>query len=296
MSSSRASSVSKGKRNSSSAGPPSPAANGDNGAAKRRKTNSLRENSLKELRKDRNIVHVIFAIDQSGSMRTDDVKKAGGKATRWTSVFDCAEEFVKVQASSGSASTLGDVVFSLILWDDDARTIFQREPLLNSGEVPGTAGTHVRSKLIQARDKERPRGGTVFASAFREIRRLAEEDRKQSKGSKSCTYTKRYRPTLSPHTHADLGSHLGPVPFCDVHDLLLLASISGPHPARTKPLSKDIHPKPPCFPPSLFPPYFPPSSPPFSEPFLDPFFNPFLLAIPFLPAMGGRSSLEEEDC
>ena len=42
------------------------------------------------------------------------------------------------------------------------------------------------------------------------------------KSSKLCTYTKRYVPKLTPHTHADLGSHLVYVPFVDVHDLLLL--------------------------------------------------------------------------
>ena len=43
-----------------------------------------------------------------------------------------------------------------------------------------------------------------------------------NKSSKLCTYQKRYIPKLTPHAHADLGRHLEPVPFCDVHDLLLL--------------------------------------------------------------------------
>ena len=42
------------------------------------------------------------------------------------------------------------------------------------------------------------------------------------KSGKSCTCKKGTDPKPAPQTHADLGSHLGPVSFCDVHDLLLL--------------------------------------------------------------------------
>ena len=50
--------------------------------------------------------HVIFAIDQSGSMRENDVRSdEEHKITRWRAVFDCVGEFVYEQAS-GSGSGL----------------------------------------------------------------------------------------------------------------------------------------------------------------------------------------------
>lgn len=173
-------------------------------AAKRRKV--LREKSFA----GRNIVHVIFAIDQSGSMRTEDVKMRSPspsskeeekksselmkstKATRWSAVFDCAEEFVRLQATSGPPSTLPDVLFSLVLWDDDARTVFEREPLLVRGDSTKNAGVSVRAKLAEARRQNQPRGGTVFASAFREIRRLVKADREEEMKNVVHPETKKY--------------------------------------------------------------------------------------------------------
>ena len=43
-----------------------------------------------------------------------------------------------------------------------------------------------------------------------------------AKSSKSCTYEKGTGVKLTPQTHADLGVCVESVPFCDVHDLLLL--------------------------------------------------------------------------
>ena len=48
-------------------------------------------------------VHVIFAIDMSGSMRTTDARQEsqGGRCiSRWAAVFKCAREFVKDQADT----------------------------------------------------------------------------------------------------------------------------------------------------------------------------------------------------
>ena len=50
-------------------------------------------------------------------------------------------------------------------------------------------------------------------------------DKVAIKGSKSCTFAKGTRPQPPPETHADLGVGLGHVPFCDVHNLLLLAMV-----------------------------------------------------------------------
>ena len=111
--------------------------------------------------------HVIFAIDQSGSMRENDVRSdEEHRITRWRAVFDCVGEFVHEQAS-GSGS---DLNFSLILWNERVDTVFTRMPL---GD-----GNAVAAALDAARDGRRPKDGTHFSAAFKEARRISAGDRR----------------------------------------------------------------------------------------------------------------------
>ena len=121
--------------------------------------------------------HAILCIDQSGSMARHDVQpavKGGERKSRWDAVFDCAVEFVADQAGGQAGGEAGgggggggggpsaEVVFSLVLFEDVARTVFERRPLHET--VPA---------LERARAAYAPRGGTGFAAAFHRARTIA---------------------------------------------------------------------------------------------------------------------------
>jgi len=129
--------------------------------------------------------HVIFCIDYSGSMRKNDVnKKRKTCITRWQAVFDCANDFVDDQLSQYSnnsptscvssdkenivgttQSNLSEVVFSLIIFNTEAKVIFECIPL---GD-----GTEVRRQLNIVCEKYTPQLGTMFSPALKQVRKIA---------------------------------------------------------------------------------------------------------------------------
>ncbi|CAD7965772.1 unnamed protein product [Amoebophrya sp. A25] len=135
---------------------------------------------------DEKVVHVIFCIDQSGSMRTCDVSKTFSSGirtkliTRWDAVFHCAEEFVESQVSTQRDAASGaPIEVSLVTWNNSATVVFEREPV---AQRDGT-GKAIIEKLRKARDENHPSHGTTFAAGLkcacdiltRHIEDLAEE-------------------------------------------------------------------------------------------------------------------------
>ncbi|CAD7928540.1 unnamed protein product [Amoebophrya sp. A120] len=115
--------------------------------------------------------HVIFCIDQSGSMRQTDVAvgksvgTTGQQITRWKAVFNCAQEFVEEQEKADRNLGLfnnspGSLYYSLILWQEEATVVFQRQ---ESG---------VATRLRNAASANQPRGGTTFAAGIRKAREV----------------------------------------------------------------------------------------------------------------------------
>eukprot|EP00958_Prasinococcus_capsulatus_P014876 scaffold1565_cov215-Prasinococcus_capsulatus_cf.AAC.2 len=79
---------------------------------------------LRELLHGRAQVHVVFVVDQSGSMRKKDIH---GYESRTHAVYDCIEQdFVQQQLSSGVTSR---VAVSLIEFSDDAQVVLRRHPV-----------------------------------------------------------------------------------------------------------------------------------------------------------------------
>ena len=125
--------------------------------------------------------HAILCIDQSGSMRTKDVQpevKGDAKKSRWDAVFDCAVDFVRDQAKAdGEGST--PVVFSLVLFADQGSVVFVRQPLREA-----------EAKLESARRAHKPGGGTSFAAAFENARKVG----LPSSGGTLCLFLSDGRP------------------------------------------------------------------------------------------------------
>lgn len=108
-------------------------------------------------------VHVIFCIDQSGSMKQRDVASESGKyVTRWNAVFECAKEFVDQQQQL-CIDTQTSLQFSLILWSTNANLIFERV-------LPEAA----QMNLERARTQNRPKGETMFSVAFKKAAEISD--------------------------------------------------------------------------------------------------------------------------
>eukprot|EP00929_Paragymnodinium_shiwhaense_P113423 TRINITY_DN81718_c0_g1_i1.p1 TRINITY_DN81718_c0_g1~~TRINITY_DN81718_c0_g1_i1.p1 ORF type:complete len:627 (+),score=89.74 TRINITY_DN81718_c0_g1_i1:53-1933(+) len=122
-------------------------------------------------------VHVIFCIDQSGSMRERDVKSLSSpRLTRWEAVFRCAQEFVADQTAAterekAAGHELGKMTFSLVLWSDTANVVFERLPLNDR-----RSGEDIKNQLDIAHARHFPKGGTTFAAAFRTVNELVRQD------------------------------------------------------------------------------------------------------------------------
>lgn len=111
--------------------------------------------------------HVIFAIDFSSSMNNRDVRTSKGEMTRWDAVFECTHTFLTQQLqSSGDDDAASDCIVSVIIFNDEARVLLSRIPLLGDG-------SNVLKKLRAAKNKYMPVGGTGFSAGFGEAERLA---------------------------------------------------------------------------------------------------------------------------
>ena len=107
--------------------------------------------------------HAVLCIDQSGSMsKRDVVSPQGSHISRWEAVFDSAGVFLLDQERHAGGS---QVQFSLILFHEGARTVFERLPL-----------TEARKALLRARDGHTPQGGTCFAAGLQQVRHIAQAD------------------------------------------------------------------------------------------------------------------------
>lgn len=100
-------------------------------------------------------------------MRTQDVESGstGRLISRWDAVFDCAIEFVRGQAEF-KTSGAEDLVFSLVLFNDNSDLVFKQLPLKDDG-------TSVRSAIRHAQQTHAPCGGTGFAAGFCAVREVA---------------------------------------------------------------------------------------------------------------------------
>jgi hypothetical protein len=98
--------------------------------------------------------HVIFCIDNSGSMKTNDAKLSNGVETRRCDVvYECCQNFLKQQLEAGGANQ----VYSLLLFDDAVEQRFTGVPL---------------SEALSALEKEKhlkPHHGTNYAAAWANI-------------------------------------------------------------------------------------------------------------------------------
>lgn len=85
--------------------------------------------------------------------------------SRWQAVFQCADEFVKTQLEQQNDTDKANIQFSLIIFNTQARTLFRHMPLGNDGQS-------LRRRLKQVCASNRPRLGTDYTNAFKEMRNL----------------------------------------------------------------------------------------------------------------------------
>ena len=109
--------------------------------------------------------HIIFAIDFSGSMKSRDVQKGPGQQiTRWDAVFECIPIILDGQCNDDG---VGDnVVVSLVIFNNQAKTLLERMPLVGDGRK-------VQRALNTAHKKNRPSGGTGFSVGLQRAKAVA---------------------------------------------------------------------------------------------------------------------------
>lgn len=114
--------------------------------------------------------HVIFTIDFSGSMKTQDVTAADGTSmSRWDAVFTCLQDFVNEQLEELKKETScikKNVVISVVIFNEKAHTLLRRLPLVGEGHK-------VHEALQTTRSMYKPSCGTFFAVGIREAQSLA---------------------------------------------------------------------------------------------------------------------------
>lgn len=102
-------------------------------------------------------VHVIFCVDNSGSMRNTDAASDDGSAlSRAVAVSHCCRDLIAQQRSYETGQ-----LYSLILFDDEAEIVFTR------------AATASAAARLQGTDW-RPKRGTQFSIAWRAVERLVD--------------------------------------------------------------------------------------------------------------------------
>ena len=114
--------------------------------------------------------HVVFCIDQSGSMNRGDATTAKGKKVRrWDAVFECAIEFVRWQLATLHEGT---VSFSLVLFSEAPKVSRSLVDLSKNQELARVVvfereSEDVATRLLeQTRLSATPAGGTTFAAGL----------------------------------------------------------------------------------------------------------------------------------
>ena len=116
--------------------------------------------------------HIVFVIDKSGSMSSDDIKpddRCGSAKiiqshdNRLGAVYECIEQFILTRCGpDGSAHEANDIM-SFILFDSDAHIIMERQTFVDNDE------------LMETLCKQRAHGGTRFDKAIVAAGKLIEK-------------------------------------------------------------------------------------------------------------------------
>ena len=108
--------------------------------------------------------HIIFTIDCSSSMNEKDVRNGKSrKLSRWDAVFQCTKTLLTDQITKESDHSF---VVSLVVFNDTAKTLLARMPLVGDGN-------EVFRALDKARTMNVPKGGTGFSAGLRRASDLA---------------------------------------------------------------------------------------------------------------------------
>lgn len=144
--------------------PPPPVVKSEDASSENKKRAIKSEPGEKQDKKPRvcEPTHAILCIDKSKSMAERDVQpavKGGAKKTRWEAVFECAVDFARDQERQAASD---EVVFSLVLFDDSSKTVFERTPLKKAEAL-----------LDAAKRANTPGKGTGFAAALEAVDKVA---------------------------------------------------------------------------------------------------------------------------
>jgi Mg-chelatase subunit ChlD len=111
--------------------------------------------------------HVIFAIDNSGSMRERDVKSDTGNITRSDAVWKCVDSFLNKQIQQQeSNSDNGKCLVSVLIFSTEADVLVERMVLEGDGQ-------EVRAVLQKQQRRKQPRSHGYFNAAFKQASILA---------------------------------------------------------------------------------------------------------------------------
>ena len=107
--------------------------------------------------KENKETHIIFTIDCSSSMNEKDVRNGKSrKLSRWDAVFQCTKTLLTDQITKESDHSF---VVSLVVFNDTAKTLLARMPLIGDAE-------EVFNALDKARTMNVPKGGTGFSAGL----------------------------------------------------------------------------------------------------------------------------------
>jgi len=128
--------------------------------------NNFSHGTAAKVAEPNDVIHLVFAIDFSSSMKMRDVKTSKGNISRWEAVFECIDTLLTQQLRHQEQSgMMCKCLVSVFIFNDESQVLLKRVQL--TGE-----GNDVRNELKKARKAYTPIGGTGFAAGMKRAKLL----------------------------------------------------------------------------------------------------------------------------
>ena len=115
-------------------------------------------------------VHIIFCVDNSGSMKTRDVEQddTGLKITRSESVFRCIQDFISGHHVQSTIQSGREVLLSIVSFNYEGYKLMERR------SIQKDQMTSVLNNVEEARKTQSPQGDTLFVKGLNLVQKLVQ--------------------------------------------------------------------------------------------------------------------------